>query len=401
MPNTILTPTAVTRKALQILHQKLNFIGNINRTYDDSFANSGAKIGDSLKIRLPNEYTVRTGANLSVQDTSETSTTLQIATQKGVDISFSSAELTLSLDDFSSRILEPAMAVLAANIEADALSMYKDVYNIVDNDTAAISFLNIMQGRKLLNDSLAPMDNNRAALLSTDHTAKLVDSLKGLFQDSNAIKQQYREGMMGRTGGFDFYENTLLANHQTGTAAKTTTYSVNGAVTTNGSTAVTVASAGSTTFKAGDVFTVAGCFRVHPETKVSTGVLQQFVVTADYAGGAGSVSFAPAIFTSGGRQNVVAAGMANSSAIVKVGAGASELLTPSMVFHRDAFAFATADLVMPKGVDFAAREVYDGISLRTVRQYAISSDTMPCRIDVLYGYKTIRAQLAARIHADG
>jgi hypothetical protein len=400
MPNTILTPTAVTRKSLQILHQKLNFIGNINRTYDDSFANSGAKIGDSLKIRLPNEYTVRTGASLSAQDTTETSTTLQIATQKGVDITFSSAELTLSLDDFAARILEPAMAVLAANIEADALSMYKDVYNIVDNDGNAISFLNIMQGRKALNDNLAPMDNNRTALLSTDHTAKLVDALKGLFQDTNAIKQQYKEGMMGRTGGFDFYENTLLANHATGTAAKTTTYTVNGAVTTNGSTSVTVQT-GSTTFKAGDIFTVAGCFRVHPETKVSTGVLQQFVVTADYAGGAGSVSFAPAIHTSGGRQNVVAAGMANSSAIVKVGAGNAELLTPSMVFHRDAFAFATADLVMPKGVDFAAREVYDGISLRTVRQYAISTDTMPCRIDVLYGYKTIRAQLAARIHADG
>lgn len=400
MPNTLLTPTAVTRKALQVLHQKLNFIGNINRTYDDSFANSGAKIGDSLKIRLPNEYTVRTGASLSTQDTSETSTTLQIATQKGVDLTFSSAELTLSLDDFSSRILEPAMSVLAANIEADALNMYKDVYQIVDNDGAAISFLNIMQGRKLLNDSLAPMDNNRTALLSTDHTAKLVDSLKGLFQDSNAIKQQYKEGMMGRTGGFDFYENTLLANHATGTAPKTTLYTVNGAVTTNGSTAVTVQT-GTATFKAGDIFTVAGCFRVHPESKVSTGVLQQFVVAADYAGGAGSLTFAPAIFTSGGRQNVVSAGLANSSAIVKVGAGASELLTPSMVFHRDAFAFATADLVMPKGVDFAAREVYDGISLRTVRQYAISTDTMPCRIDVLYGYKTIRAQLAARIHADG
>lgn len=400
MPNAILTPTAVTRKALQVLHQKLNFIGNINRTYDDSFANSGAKIGDSLKIRLPNEYVVRTGASLSTQDTSETSTTLQIATQKGVDLTFSSAELTLSLDDFSSRILEPAMSVLAANIEADALNMYKDVYNIVDNDGNALTFLNIMQGRKLLNDNLAPMDNNRSALLSTDHTAKLVDALKGLFQDSNAIKQQYREGMMGRTGGFDFYENTLLTNHTTGTAAKTTTYTVNGAVTTNGSTAVTVAT-GATTFKAGDIFTVAGCFRVHPETKVSTGVLQQFVVAADYAGGAGSLTFAPAIFTSGGRQNVVAAGMANSSAIVKVGAGNAEQLTPSMVFHRDAFAFATADLVMPKGVDFAAREVYDGISLRTVRQYAISSDTMPCRIDVLYGYKTIRPQLAARIHADG
>ena len=157
----------------------------------------------------------------------------------------------------------------------------------------------------------------------------------------------------------------------------------------------------STTFKQGDIITVAGCFRVHPETKVSTGVLQQFVVTADYAGGAGTVSFAPAIYTSGGRQNVVAAGLANGAAIVKVGAAASETLTPSMVYHRDAFTFATADLVLPKGVDFAAREVMDGISLRTVRQYAISSDTYPCRIDVLYGYKAIRPDLACRIHADG
>ena len=124
-------------------------------------------------------------------------------------------------------------------------------------------------------------------------------------------------------------------------------------------------------------------------------------MTTDYAGGAGSVAFAPALYSSGALQNVVAAGMANSSAIVKVGAGNAEQLTPSMVYHRDAFTFATADLVLPKGVDFAAREVYDGISMRTVRQYVISTDQFPCRIDVLYGYKTLRAQLAARLHADG
>ena len=119
MPNSILTPTAVTREALRILHQKLNFVGRIKRDYDDSFAKTGAKIGDSLKIRLPNEYTVRTGATLSAQDTSEISTTLQVATQKGVDMNFSSADLTLSLDDFSERVLEPAMAGLASTIEAD------------------------------------------------------------------------------------------------------------------------------------------------------------------------------------------------------------------------------------------------------------------------------------------
>lgn len=395
MANSILTPTAVTREALRILHQKLNFIGNVKREYDDSFAKTGAKIGDSLKIRLPNQYTVRTGATLSTQDTSEISTTLQVATQKGVDLNFTSVDLTLSLDDFSKRILEPAMSVLAANIEADALSMALDVYNNVNNIGSAISFNKLMTARKVLNDSLAPIDNNRNVLLNTQDNVDLIDALKGLFQDSTAISKQYREGSMGRTGGFDFYENTLLATQTTGSAAASTGYTVNGAVTTNGSTSVVLAT-GSTTFKKGDVVTFVGCNRVHPETKADTGVLQQFVVTADYAGGAGTMSISPAIYTSGGRQNVVAAGIANGVAVAKVGA-ANGVYKPSLAFHSDAFAFATADLVMPQGVDFAAREVMDGISMRVVRQYDINNDKFPTRLDVLYGYKTIRPELACRI----
>lgn len=395
MPNSILTPTAVTRKALQILHQKLNFIGSINRQYDDSFAKTGAKIGDSLKIRLPNEYTVRTGANLSTQDTAEISTTLQVANQKGVDVTFSSAELTLSLDDFADRILEPAMAVLAANMEADALNMALDVYQAVNNIGAAITLNKALAARKILVDSLAP-SSDRTLLLNTQDNLDLVDGLKGLFQDSTEIAKQYRDGMVGRTAGFgSIFENTLLASQTTGTSASATGYTVNGAVTTNGSAAVTVA-AGANTFKKGDIFTVVGCNRVHPETKADTGQLQQFVVTADYAGGAGSLSFAPAIYTTTGRQNVTAGGMPNGAALVKVGA-ASAVYKPSLAFHKNAFTFATADLQMPQGVDFSAREVYDGLSMRIVRQYAIATDTFPCRIDVLYGYKTIRAQLAARI----
>lgn len=395
MANTILTPTAVTRKALQILHQKLNFVGSINRSYDDSYAKSGAKIGSDLKIRLPNEYVVRTGATLTTQATSELSTTMSVATQKGVDLTFTSVDLTLSLDDFSERILEPAMAVLAANIEADALSMALDVYQAVPNIGAAMTLNRALTARKLLTDSLVPM-SDRTLLLNTQDNLDLVDGLKGLFQDSDTIAKQYRDGMVGRTAGFgSIYENTLLSSQTTGTALATTTYTVNGAVTANGSAAVTVA-VGATTFKKGDIFTVAGCNRVHPETKTDTGNLQQFVVLADYVGGAGSLTFAPAIYTTTGRQNVVAAGMANGAAITKVG-GASAVYRPSLAYHKNAFAFATADLQMPEGVDFSAREVYDGISMRMVRQYVISSDTFPCRLDVLYGYKTIRAQMAARI----
>ena len=395
MANSILTPTAVTRKALQILHQKLTFVGSINRQYDDSFANGGAKIGDTLKIRLPNEYTVRTGATLTTQDTSELSVPLQIATQKGVDTTFTSTELTLSLDDFADRILEPAMSVLAANIEADALSMALDIYQNVNNIGSPLTMTKALLGRKVLNDALAP-SGDRTMLLNTQDNADFVTDVKGLFQDSSTIAKQYREGMMGRTAGFDFYENTLLSSQQTGTALASTTYTVNGAVTTNGSTSVVVAT-GATTFKKGDIFTVAGCNRVHPETKADTGALQQFVVTADYAGGAGTLSFAPAIYTSTGRQNVVAAGMANSSAITKIG-GASAVYKPSLAYHANAFTFATADLIdVSKYGAWGAREVFDGISMRIARQYAISSDTMPCRIDVLYGYKTLRAQLAVRM----
>lgn len=397
MANTILTPVAVNRTALAVLHQKLNFVGTINRTYDDSFAKSGAKIGDLLKIRLPNQYTVRTGATLAAQDTAETSVSLQVATQKGVDLNFTSADLTLSMEDFTARIIEPAMSVLAANIEADAMSMNKDVYNIVDGDGAALAFSHILNGRKSLNDYLTPMDNSRAALLSTEHTVKLIDSLKGLFQDSEGLKKQYKEGLMGRTSGFDFYENTLISNHTTGTAVKSTGYLSNGADQV-GST-ITVDSA-TTTFKKGDIITFAGVNRVHDETKVSSGVLKTFVVTADYAGGAGSISISPAVVATGARQNC-SGPVADNSALVKVGAAAGELLNGSMVYHKNAFAFATADLIMPSGVDFASRENFEGLSMRVVRQYDINADKFPCRIDIMYGYKTIRPEMACRIHADG
>lgn len=397
MSQALLTPTMVTRKALQILHQKLNFIGSINRSYDDQYAKSGAKIGSTLKVRLPNEFTVRSGANLSVQNVVEQSVDVVMATQKGVDVSFSSVELTLSLDDFAERILEPAMAVLASNIEADALNMALDVYQTVNNVGAPITLNRVLTARKLLTDSLVP-NSERTLLLNTQDNLDLVDGLKGLFQDSTEIAKQYREGKVGRTSGFgDIYENTLLSSQATGTAAATGSYTVNGAVTANGSTSVTLAAGTAGTFAVGDVFTIAGCNRVHPETKADTGVLQQFVVTAAKTSGAGALSFAPAIYTSTGRQNVTAAGMPNSAALVKVG-GASAVYRPSLAYHKNAFTFVTADLedVSQYGA-WGAREVYDGISMRVARQYVIGTDTVPCRLDVLYGYKTLRAQMAARI----
>lgn len=388
MANTLLTPTAVTREALRVLHQKLNFIGSINRQYDDSFAKSGAKIGDSLKIRLPNEYVVRTGRTLDAQETTESSVTLQVATQKGVDLNFTSVDLTLSLDDFSERILDPAMSVLAAHIESDALNMRKDVYNQANNTAAAITFANVLQGKRKLDDSLVP-EGKRTALLSSNDSVALVDALKGLFNDQNALSKQYKEGAMGRTAGFDFMQSTHLGNQTRGDGAS---YVVNDTVA-SGDTTVTIGT-GTGTINAGEIVTFEGCNAVHPETKADLGYLKQFVVTATITA-AGAMSISPAIITTGATQNCSAV-PTNTGDVTIVGT-ASTNYGQSLLYHKDAFAFATADLVMPSGVDFARREVLDGVSMRIVRQYDINNDQFPCRLDVLYGYKTLRAQLACRL----
>jgi hypothetical protein len=399
MTQTILTPDVILRESLRVLHQKATFLGSVDRQYDDSFAKTGAKIGSQMRIRLPNKYVIRTGRTMSAQDTEEQSVTLAVSSQAGVDVNFTSEELTLHLDDFSKRIIEPAMSTVASYLESTVLTqLTKQVYNLVDQDGTAIDLLSFGLGRQKLQDNLAPDDGQRSALLSTTHEVKLVNALKGLFHQSTAIEQQYREGMMGRTQGFDFMSSTHVTDHTTGTAVKgDSLYNVNGA---NQTGATLTVDTGTTTFLKGDVITIAGVNRVHPETKVNTGVAQQFVVTADSGANATSIAISPSIVTSGALQNV-SGSPTNGGAITKLAAGNAELINGSLVYHKSAFTVATADLIMPTGVDFAAREVFDGVSMRIVRAYDINNDQFPCRIDILFGYVAQRPELAARIHADG
>lgn len=391
MANTLLTPTQVTRKSLLILHQKLNFVGRVNRSYDDSYAQEGAKIGDSLKIRLPNEYTVTDGATLDVQDTTENSVTLQVNNRKHVGMSFSTQELTMDIDDFSERHLEPAMARLAAKVESDVLkNVYKDVYQQVNNVGSACTIGNVLGARKKLVDALAPLDRTLTFTMATQTNVDLVDGGKALFNDPKILSKQYREGLVGDFSGFTFFENTHIPAHTAGTDANG--YQVNGANQTGSTLTINT---GSGTFVKGDVITIADVYRVHPETKETTNDLQQFVVTATTGTSATSVAISPAITTSGASQTVNAS-PANGAAITKVGGNAA-VYDVNLAFHRDAFAFATADIKMPKAKVWGHREAYDGISLRLISDYNITNDTEPCRIDVLFGYKTIRAQLAARV----
>jgi hypothetical protein len=171
------------------------------------------------------------------------------------------------------------------------------------------------------------------------------------------------------------------------------------AVTTEGATTIAITGAGAAaTVKAGDVFTVNACFSVNPQTRESTGSLFQFVALADVTlsgAGAGNITVAP-IYSATQALATVNTLPANAAGIIFVGT-ASTAYPQNLIYHKDAITFATADLLLPQGVDMASRQVHNGISLRVVRQYDINNDRMPCRIDVLYGYSTIRPQMDVRM----
>ena len=392
--NTLLNINMITAKALVILHQKLNFVGSINRQYEDSFAQAGAKIGNAIRIRIPVQYTVSTTPALAIQNSVETNTTLTLSNQYHVDFSFSSAELTLNIDDFAARYLEPACAVLAANVEATAIQQtVPAVWNMVDGHGAAQTFRNVLTGRKLLLDNLTPQDLQWQLRINTQDNVDMVDTLKGLFQQQTQIARQYVDGVMGLSGGFEWAENTHLSTYTRGAQSG---YLVGAGGQSGTSLAVTT---GTGTGNIGDVFTIAGVYRVHPESKAVTNQLQQFVLTATAASGSGTWSIQPPIYLSPDpRQNVNAAPGAGVAITFLL--AASTASGQSICYHPDFATFGSADLVMPGGVDMAARAQKDGLSIRVVRQYDINNDVLPCRLDILWGVAAIRPQLACRLIAN-
>lgn len=396
MANTVLTSTKIVREALRILRNNLAFARTINTEYDKHFAQSGAKIGSSVKVRKPNRYTVRSGAAMSDQDTVEESVDIVMTSQKGVDINFTSEELTLHLDDFSKRILQPAMATLANQIDLEGLLLYKDIYNRVGTPgTTPATALALLDVNRRLDDEAAPRDGNRSQIVNPAANAALVNGLKSLFHNGPDISEQYKRGLMGANvlGFGEIAMDQNVAVHTVG-AHGGTPLVAGGSQT--GASLVTDGWTNSTLiFKDGDVFTLADVYAVNPQSRVSTGVLRQFVATADgTSDGSGNLTQAisPSIVTTGAKQNVDA-GPADNAAITVFGT-ASTQYPINMGHHRDAFVLATADLIMPGGVDFASRDNSEGMAMRIIRQYTIADDKFPCRIDVLYGWSTVYPELA-------
>lgn len=403
MGNTLSTLSSgdITRKALAILHNNLVFCKSINKQYDDRFARSGAKNGGELLIREPNQFTVRSGAIMDVQDVTESTQTLTVATQKGVDINFSSVELTLSLDDFAERILTPAMSRLAAEVDSTIITACaKDVYNIVYTTIGTAPVLaDIQSARAKLSKGLAPT-GDRTMLMESLSMNSVVNASNALFNPSPEISKQYDVGLVGHAHGFQFRETEMIPTLTNGSRDDTTPIcNTSTGITSEDATVTTTGGTG--TLTVGDVFTIADVYAVNPETKVRYEHLQQFVVLEAESADFTTIEVSPTPITSGAKQNVELVSAGASKALVFVAAGgsgtASTGFATNLAFHKNFATMVTADLEMPKGADMAYREVFDGISMRLWRDGDITNDKFPCRIDVLFGHKTLRPEWACRL----
>jgi hypothetical protein len=297
-------------------------------------------------------------------------------------------------------VLKPRISQLASSIDADVANAYKTIGNTVGTPgTTPSTSLVLLQAQQKLNENAAVM-SPRYATVNPAANAGLVEGMKGLFNPTDTISKQFKNGMMG-TGVLGYEEINMsqsIKQHTTGSRDASAATVTAAAVTSEGAATLSLSQASvTTTIKAGDVFTIADCFAVNPQTRETTGSLFQFVALVDATAVAGTwtVTVAP-MYSAAHALATVNVLPATSKTVTFVGA-ASTAYAQNLVYHKDAITFATADLLLPQGVDMAARAVHNGISLRVVRQYDINNDRLPCRIDVLYGFSTIRPQMACRI----
>lgn len=395
MSNSILTTDQITRAAVRIWKNTNAFIQQMPTQYDNQFAVTGAKIGTTLRIRLPNEYTVRDGPAAQVQDTAEQRVVMTLATQKGVDVSFSTLERTMQLDDYVERILAPKIAFLTANVALTIMQATEGgICNMVSNVDGSGNITHptqqtaLLARANLLNNSAPP--GQRKLVADPNTMANMVSTLSGLFNPAPVISRQYMEGTMYDALGFRWFEDQTIIKHTTGTFSAGT---VNGAGQTGTSTLVVNAITG--TLNKGDIITIANVNGVNRLTRQTLGTVRQFVVTADVASGATSIPIYPAIVAPSGGSDVqyqtVDSSPANGAAISLYNK-ASETYVRNVAFSPDAFTMATADLELPEGVWERSRAMYDNVSMRSVVAYNPGTDQAIDRLDVLFGFLAVRPE---------
>lgn len=402
--NVLLTSTLITRESMRVLENNLTMVKCVNRQYDDKFGVEGAKIGQIVNARKPIRVVGRTGQAAHIEPITETSVPVPLTTQAGVDLEISQADLLLKIDDFGDRILKPCVANVANRMDADTAALGNQLWNSVGTPgTTPNALLTYLLAGVALDNNAAPQDGERHLILTPLSQAYIVDALKGLFQQSTAIAEQYVEGKMGRAIGFAWYMDqnmpTQVVGPQGGTPAISGADQSGNSILTSGWTAAAASRLG-----VGDRFTIADVYMVNAQSRVSNGTLQEFVVSAPFdsaADGTGTIYFNPPLVASGQYQTVNSL-PANGALITVVGAANTSSPT-NLAFHRDCFTIVTADLPLPRGVDMAGRlsDKQLGMSISFVRAYDVFSGQLISRLDVLYGVALLRGELGSVIYSGG
>lgn len=410
MADTILTADVIAKEALAVLENELGWMTKIHRAHEDEFSNSvnGYKIGDTISIRRPADFTVRTGAVMNTQDVIEGKVTLTIDKQVGIDFSFSSTDMTLKISDLSERVIKPAMSNIINHVANDLLSTaYAGFYNWAGTAGQTInSFTDFSNGPKRL-DLMAVPATDRLAILSPDDHWALVGAATSL-SNTGAESSAYRNGRLGMLGGVDTYMSQVVPTHTNGTADNTTPLVKGASQTSTYDTAkntwtMSLETDGwdaSATITAGTVFTIDGVYMVNPKTKAATTVLQQFVVTSAVTAQATTtntttLTISPPIITTGPHQTVNAA--PQNDATITVMGSASTGYAQNLVMHKNAMALAVVPMEMPQAVTTGSRQTYKGLSCRVIPIYDGTNDVNKWRLDLLYGRKLIDPRLGTRL----
>lgn len=411
MANRTLTADIIAAEAITILDNELVMAKKVFRGYEDDFSKkvNGYKVGETISIRKPTDFTVRDGAVMNVQDVTEGKTTITVDKRKGIDFKFTSQDLTLNIGELSERVIKPAMVQLANQVDTDLMALYKNVPNWVGTPGQIVnSYTDFAKAPERLDEYAVPQDMRCAVLAPADHWGLLGSQTALYMQD--VAKGAYRKGSMGEIGGVDTYMSqnvpTLTVGTRTGSilidlSITATTIDYDDVKDSNQQTIHIDALGGATqTIAAGEVFTIDGVYAVNPVTKAPLSFLKQFtVVTA--ATGSGSETdlvISPAMIWTGAFKNVDVQGVTdlNNQAVTFLGT-ASTNYRQNMVFHQNAFALVTVPLISPPGAVDVARKSYKGLNVRVIPVYDGVNDESAWRLDILYGTKAIDPRLATRL----
>lgn len=395
---------AITRAAMNVLRNNHQLIKRTNRDYVSEFTKHDGQIGDTINVRVPG-YGSRTTGKTAVPNAYYDTYVPCVVTQKNTALNFSSAELSMNVEEggeFERSVLGPQLAALVNGEEADGFALYTSIFHSQGTPgTAPTDLTYFLNAKAMLADSACPMDDNISAYLNQWTSASVVQGLKGLFQDASQISQQYIKGKMGIAAGMTFFDAQNAVNHTVGALPGTPV--TNGAAT-EGATTISIngITSGQGALKKGDVITIAGCNSVNPISKKDTGQLMQFVVTADTADVSGAMAtlpISPTIYAaSGGKQNVTA--LPAGSKTVKVFGAADtysgKVSAANLILHKDCLTYAVRDLKAVPG-SHRVRDRESGLSIRGVEWYDGVNDTMLYRLDILSGWAVTRPELGVRV----